>query len=87
MQLEFTNIADRQSASHAGVHSNTEQCRRNDENFQLLEGETSFSSDWGNSLHQPDSINDLELPLLDASPQRYRPCQGGCTSGHSDEQL
>ena len=79
-----TNSAINPNHSINTLQNNTNsEIMRNDESFRLLEGETSFTSDfsgdpgqsssWSQPLHRSDSINDQELPLLEASPQRYRP--------------
>ena len=91
------NSGNFQNDSHTSAQNNERQeLERGDDFYALREGETSFSSEWSNSpqpdvsldtthsSHQPDSINDQELPLLEASPQRYRPRQQPTYTSTSD---
>ena len=99
----WVNASNTSSAINPNDSSNRTQDNtngeilRNHERFRLLEGETSFTSDcsgdpgesssWNDPSHRPDSINDQELPLLEASPQRYRPRPRNRGDTHNEETI
>ena len=95
------NSASNQNDLHSSSQNNENQELReisDDDFYALREVETSFSSEWSNfpqpnvsssdvnSSSQHDSLTDQDLPLLEASPQRYRPRPRNNTSDlYNDE--